>query len=91
MPMEDPTVSIIEIKKDIKYIKDSVDDIKKGIKEHEERIRKLETYKESTDAVNKFKMEETELNYKKLRNYYTLFLLLFTGLNIVVDLLLKVI
>ena len=89
--MEDPNVSIIEIKKDIKYIKDSVDDIKNGIKEHEERLRKLETYMESTNAVNKFKMEETELNYRKLRNYYTLFLLLFTGLNILVDFLLKVI
>ena len=91
MVMNDSSISITEIKTDIKYIKDSVDDIKKGIREHEERIRKLEAYKESTDAVNKFKKEEIDTNYKKLRNYYTLFLLLFTGLNIVVDLLLKVI
>lgn len=88
--MDEKPISITEIRSDLKYIKDSLDEIKVGLKEHEVRIRQLETSKEKLDAINQYKTAQDLVNYRKLRNYYTLFLVLFTGLNIAVDVILKV-
>ncbi len=88
--MDESERKLIEIQSDLKYIRTSVDEIKSRLGDHDKRIRELETFKESMDAIDSYKKSENAMYSRRIRNYYTLFLVLFTGVNILIEVVIKI-
>ena len=86
----DDEYNIAEFRGDIKYIKQSIDEIKDKIKEHDERISSLEKNKVAIEAVDKYKKSESEQLYRSARTWYVLLMIIFTALNIGIEIVLRV-
>jgi len=86
----DDKYDFAEFKSDIKYIKQSIDEIKDKVKEHDDRISSLEKNKVATEAVDRYKKSESEQLYRSARMWYVLLMVIFTALNIGIEIVLRV-
>jgi cell division septum initiation protein DivIVA len=86
----DDKYDFAEFKSDIKYIKQSIDEIKDKVKEHDDRISSLEKNKVAIEAVDRYKKSESEQLYRSARTWYVLLMIIFTALNIGIEIVLKV-
>ena len=86
----DDKYDIAEFKSDIKYIKQSIDEIKDKVKEHDDRISSLEKNKVATEAVDRYKKSENEQLYRSVKMWYVLLMIIFTALNIGIEIVLRV-
>jgi len=86
----DDKYDFAEFKSDIKYIKQSIDEIKDKVKEHDDRISSLEKNKVAIEAVDRYKKSESEQLYRSARMWYVLLMVIFTALNIGIEIVLRV-
>jgi hypothetical protein len=86
----DDEYNIAEFRGDIKYIKQSIDEIKGKVKEHDDRISSLEKNKVAIEAVDKYKKNESEQIYRSARVYYVILMVVFTAINIGIEIALRV-